>query len=761
MHSATAALAMSLLLSQMLLLLAVAPAVPDGRCQTRCGDVEISYPFGIGAIGTNCSWDGETEDYICNSIETGSGANCFLGGGFNLTCNTMEGGLMKPFYYNVEVLNISLVMGQVRMLNHISSSCYNPNDGTVSESGWYSLNIGDPYRFSDLHNKFTVVGCDTLAYIIVRQGSNRYASGCVSMCWDEQSIANGSCSGLGCCQTSIPKNLTYYRVSFPTTFNNSDTWRFGRCSYAALLEAEWFRFQTSYITTNRLTQNNNGGVPVVVDWAIGNETCEVAKLNQTSYVCLSAHSDCVDSSNGPGYLCNCSKGYQGNPYVSDGCQDINECNLQPNPCSDGICHNVPGNYSCDCPEGTHGNAYSGTCTPNQKLSLAVKAVIGTSISLIFLLVFGMCICMFCQRRKLIQSRKRYFSEHGGMQLREEMRLQSLAFRIFSKEELERATNKFDKNRILGQGGYGTVYKGDMGEDQFVAIKQPKVINERQKKEFGKEMLILSQVNHRNIVKLLGCCLEVEVPMLVYEFVPNGNLFELIHSRNIDNLPLAVRLNIARDSADALAYLHSSASPPIIHGDVKSANILLHENFTAKVSDFGASRLNPKDEEQFATLVQGTCGYLDPEYLQTCKLTEKSDVYSFGVVLLELLTRRKAIYFEDNEGETSLASNFILAKKEDRLQELLDKQVTNEGDAELIGRIGELAVQCLSVRGEERPTMKDVADQLNNMGKFHPVPWTPPNAEDIESFLPVPSDAQTSTGNTSYIQEVALLIEYAR
>ncbi|XP_042449910.1 putative wall-associated receptor kinase-like 16 [Zingiber officinale] len=732
----SSAIALVFLLFQ--LLLAVASAVPDSSCLTKCGDVDIPYPFGVGI---NCSW----------------------GIRFNLTCDEVETGVKKPFLFNVEVHSISLLMGQLRFLNPISSACYNTNYNNVTYTSWW-INFEDtPYRFSDLHNKFTAIGCDTLAYIIGSHESNiSYQSGCVSMCEDEESIVSDSCSGMGCCQTSIPKNLKFYEVSFDEYFNNSAIWRFSRCSYAVLLDAEWFEFQTSYITTTQLMQINSGGrVPVVIDWAIGNETCEVAKLNLTSYACISNSSDCVESSNGPGYLCNCSKGYQGNPYVSDGCQDINECNLQPNPCSDGICQNLPGNYSCDCPEGKHGDAYNGTCIPNQKLSLAVKAVIGTSISLTFLLVFGMCICMIYQRRKLIQSRKRYFSEHGGMQLLEEMRKLSLAFRIFSKEELERATNRFDKNRILGQGGYGTVYKGDMGDNQFVAIKQPKVINERQKKEFGKEMLILSQVNHRNIVKLLGCCLEVEVPMLVYEFVPNGNLYELIHSRIIDNIPLAVRLNIARDSADALAYLHYSASPPIIHGDVKSANILLHENYTAKVSDFGASRLNPKDEDQFATLVQGTCGYLDPEYLQTCKLTEKSDVYSFGVVLLELLTRKKAIYFEENGEETSLASSFILAKKEDRLEELLDNQVTSEGDAELIERIGEMAMQCLSIKGEERPTMKNVADQLNSMRKFKQHPWTPPNAEGIESFLPVPSDAQTSTGNTSYIQEVALLIEYAR
>ena len=164
------------------------------------------------------------------------------------------------------------------------------------------------------------------------------------------------------------------------------------------------------------------------------------------------------------------------------------------------------------------------------------------------------------------------------------------------------------------------------------------IDEQHKKEFGKEMLILAQVNHRNVVKLLGCCLEVEVPMLVYEFVPNGTLFDLIHNNNHGwRISLATRLGIAHESADAIAYLHSSASTPILHGDIKSPNILLDMDHQAKVSDFGASILAPTDKSQFITLVHGTCGYLDPEYMQTNLLTDKSDVYSFGVLLFEIVS----------------------------------------------------------------------------------------------------------------------------
>jgi serine/threonine protein kinase len=146
-------------------------------------------------------------------------------------------------------------------------------------------------------------------------------------------------------------------------------------------------------------------------------------------------------------------------------------------------------------------------------------------------------------------------------------------------------------------------------------------------------------------------------MLVYEFVSNGTLYHYIHGKdlNADITFDTTRLRIAAESAEALAYMHSSASPPILHGDVKTANILLDGKLTAKVSDFGTSKLAPTDEAEMATLVQGTCGYLDPEYLITCQLTDTSDVYSFGVVLLELLTRKKALYFEGPDENRSLVS----------------------------------------------------------------------------------------------------------
>lgn len=332
-----------------------------------------------------------------------------------------------------------------------------------------------------------------------------------------------------------------------------------------------------------------------------------------------------------------------------------------------------------------------------------------------LLICIFVLLMECQKRKLIKEKKTFFQQNGGLLLYERIMSKHVdTVRIFTREELENATNNFDSSRELGRGGHGTVYKGILKDNREVAIKRSKIMNVAEKDEFVQEMIILSQINHRNVVKLLGCCLEVEVPMLVYECIPNGTLFELMHGKNRRPfISLDARLRIAQESAEALAYLHSSASPPIIHGDVKSPNILLGDNYTAKVTDFGASRMLATDEIQFMTLVQGTIGYLDPEYLQERQLTEKSDVYSFGVVLLELITRKFAIYSDGAGEKKNLASSFLLAMKENSLQSILDQHIL-EFDAELLQEVAQLAKCCLSMRGEERPLMTEVAERLRTI-----------------------------------------------
>ncbi|XP_024171451.1 wall-associated receptor kinase-like 6 [Rosa chinensis] len=181
------------------------------------------------------------------------------------------------------------------------------------------------------------------------------------------------------------------------------------------------------------------------------------------------------------------------------------------------------------------------------------------------------------------------------------------------------------DRILGQGGQGTVYKGMLAAGRIVSVKKSNIFNEGEVGKFINEIVILSQVSHRNLVKLLGCCMETKVPLLIYEFIPNGTLSHYIQHQN-EEFPLTweVRLRVAIEVAGAISYLHSSASSPIYHRDIKSSNILLDGKFRAKVKDFGTSRSVAIDKtHRTMTNVQGTFGYLDPEYFQSSQFTRKT------------------------------------------------------------------------------------------------------------------------------------------
>lgn len=293
------------------------------------------------------------------------------------------------------------------------------------------------------------------------------------------------------------------------------------------------------------------------------------------------------------------------------------------------------------------------------------------------------------------------------------------FRIFTHEELKKATNKFHDSAVVGKGGFGTVYKGVLDDGLIIAIKKSKLVDQSQTDQFINEVIVLSQINHRNVVKLLGCCLETKVPLLVYEFVTNGTLFEHIHNKT-NHAPLSweTRLKIASEIASVLAYLHSSTSTPIIHRDIKSSNVLLDHDYTAKLSDFGASKLVPLDHTQLSTMMQGTLGYLDPEYLLTSELTEKSDMYSFGILLFELITGKKAVRFDVPEEERTLAKIVLCAMNEDRLEEIVEEGLATEANIEEIQEVAKLAKECVRVKGEERPTMKEVAIKLEELRMLH-------------------------------------------
>ncbi|OMO90182.1 hypothetical protein COLO4_19312, partial [Corchorus olitorius] len=246
-------------------------------------------------------------------------------------------------------------------------------------------------------------------------------------------------------------------------------------------------------------------------------------------------------------------------------------------------------------------------------------------------------------------------------------------------ELERATDYYNENRILGQGGQGTVYKGMLVDGSIVAIKKSKMVDLKKKKLPDEKQLLEQFVNEN------------------------------------EDFPLTweMRLLIGTEVANALSYLHSAASVPIYHRDIKSTNILLDDKYRAKVSDFGTSRSVALEQTHLTTRVQGTFGYLDPEYFRSNQFTDKSDVYSFGVVLVELLTGKKpvcSIQCEDEE-TTSLVTFFLLAMKENSLFNILDPRVKHDGSQEEITAVAKLAKRCLNLNGKKRPAMKQVAMEL--------------------------------------------------
>ncbi|KAK7352171.1 hypothetical protein VNO80_17589 [Phaseolus coccineus] len=235
---------------------------------------------------------------------------------------------------------------------------------------------------------------------------------------------------------------------------------------------------------------------------------------------------------------------------------------------------------------------------------------------------------------------------------------STAAASFGFRELAAATRGFKEVNLIGEGGFGRVYKGRLSTGELVAVKQLSHDGRQGFQEFVTEVLMLSLLHHSNLVKLIGYCTDGDQRLLVYEYMPMGSLEDHLFDPTQDKEPLSwsSRMKIAVGAARGLEYLHCKADPPVIYRDLKSANILLDNEFNPKLSDFGLAKLGPVgDNTHVSTRVMGTYGYCAPEYAMSGKLTLKSDIYSFGVVLLELITGRRAIDASRKPGEQNLVS----------------------------------------------------------------------------------------------------------
>ncbi|KAH6814963.1 hypothetical protein C2S51_019783 [Perilla frutescens var. frutescens] len=650
------------------------------NCPVKCGNVTIAYPFGIGP-------------------------GCSANSSFAITCNSST-----PFLSSInrEVVNIS-VHGVVIVNQPVSPM----NCSDVQRIGSLPMSLtGTPFTISARYNSLAVLGCTNSVWLLADDQTTT-VSGCMAICQANSSRNSSTCGGLNCCTATIAPGLQSFQYSYRSIQSITDSF----CGYTFPVDKKWF--QDDYKRFRGLQSNQSYpydqefvSAPLVLEWELDNQLV----LNSLAYSSMSRdeYTDPSTSLYYYGYydgyeyvsstkFCSCTYGYE---VMYEECWG-GTCNttLRNRYCGDGICINKIGSYTCRFPK-------------NDNKSKIAFISIGSALGGVILLFVAWMSVRAIRKRIKAKRRQEFFKRNGGLLLQQQLSSTDSSLektKLFSYKELAQATDHYNENRILGRGGQGTVYKGMLTDGKIVAVKKSKKVEEGDLEDFINEVVILSQVNHRNVVRLLGCCLEVEVPLLVYEFIPNGTLFQHVHDPSED-FPLSweMRLRIAREVAGALAYLHSAASAPIYHRDIKSTNILLDDKYRAKISDFGASRSIAIDQTHLTTRVLGTFGYLDPEYFQSSQFTEKSDVYSFGVVMVELLTGEKAISSIRAEVGKSLATHFLHSMEEDQLFDILHTRVLEEGKREEIMGVAQLARRCLHLNGKRRPTMKEVTIELEGI-----------------------------------------------
>ncbi|KAL3505241.1 hypothetical protein ACH5RR_035082 [Cinchona calisaya] len=417
----------------------------------------------------------------------------------------------------------------------------------------------------------------------------------------------------------------------------------------------------------------------------------------------------------PGYRCQCLDGYVGDGYMAGfGCRkESTKCN--------------PAKY------------LSGQCGGTTRIGVLVGGVIAGAALMIGI---GL-ICCFIRRRSKLRTRnktKKELCEATGIKIP-----------VYHYKEVEKATESFSDKRRLGTGAYGTVYSGKLHNDEWVAIKRIRHRDTESIEQVLNEIKLLSSVSHPNLVRLLGCSMERGEQILVYEFMPNGTLSQHLQRERGNGLPWPVRITIAAETAQAIAYLHNAVHPPIYHRDIKSSNILLDYDYKSKVADFGLSRLGMVESSHISTAPQGTPGYLDPQYHQHFHLSDKSDVYSFGVVLLEIITGLKAVDFNRPQHEINLANLVVDRIGKGCLDEIIDPFLELQNDhswtLSSIHKVGELAFRCLAFHRDMRPSMMEVAIELEQIRLSK---WA--DSEENTAFFPASSEVSSCSSSSSVCEK---------
>uniref|UniRef100_A0A6N2KFI8 Protein kinase domain-containing protein n=1 Tax=Salix viminalis TaxID=40686 RepID=A0A6N2KFI8_SALVM len=641
-----------------MLLLAVVPVLSSSSNYCRKKKKEYAANHMLWYDMSGC-------ESTCGGIEIpypfGMTKECFLDERFKIHCNS------SSRYPTLTVNGTDLAVTYISVDNsmiYVKFPIVFENCGVKDRNTVVDLE-GSPFVFSS-ENYFVATGCNNLALM---NQNNSAIGGCVSICDENRDPRISGCSGINCCQTRIPSNLKVFNVTMKGVDGRNGRGGEKNCRHAYLSSYGGYPYGMKDVDS----------VGAVLDWGIDRRS--------------------------PIVQCSCNPGFEGNPYLN------------------GICE-----------EDTSYRSYRRKIKAKMA-GLDAAPLLKQQTEFVFLNLVDLCRCwsgiwstvsihrfmvgvQSIQEKEGEKLQKKYFKRNGGLLLQEQLSSGEVnveKIKMFPSKELDKATDHYNANRTLGQGGQGTVYKGMLADGKIVAVKKSKT----------------------------------ELPLLVYEFIPNGTLFQFLHDPN-EEFPLTweIRLRIAAEVAGALFYLHSAASIAIFHRDIKSTNILLDEKYRAKVADFGTSRSVSVDQTHVTTLVQGTFGYLDPEYFQSSQFTDKSDVYSFGVVLVELLTGQKAISFTRSEEQgRSLATYFLMTMESNCLFDILDPQVVKQGKKEDVLMVASLARSCLRLNGKERPTMKEVTMVFERIQKSENLIVQREIEYDRKEVMGAPWDA-TSTSTIS-------------
>ncbi|GMH17758.1 hypothetical protein Nepgr_019599 [Nepenthes gracilis] len=284
---------------------------------------------------------------------------------------------------------------------------------------------------------------------------------------------------------------------------------------------------------------------------------------------------------------------------------------------------------------------------------------------------------------------------------------------YTLRELEVSTNGFADENVIGEGGYGIVYRGVLENNTQVAVKN--LLNNRgqAEREFKVEVEAIGRVRHKNLVRLLGYCAEGAHRMLVYEYVNNGNLEQWLHGEVGPCSPLTwdIRMNIIIGTAKGLTYLHDGLEPKVVHRDIKSSNILLDKQWNSKVSDFGLAKLLGSERNYVTTRVMGTFGYVAPEYASTGMLNERSDVYSFGILLMEIISGRNPVDYSRPPGEVNLVDWLKTMVSNRNAEGVLDPKLPAKPSSRALKRALLVALRCVDPNSQKRPKMGHIVHML--------------------------------------------------